>query len=364
MPRSNCGDLLQHAFADLPPRAICKSSPFPASARPPPPCWSPRSSTSTASPRPTTSSATSASSPRKTAPASISTASPCRPARMRMSPKGNDLVRSYLWNAARAAIVHNPAIRALYRRLQGQGQTRRRRPGPLHAQAAAPGLSPSGRPTAPSTRDHFHAWDAQTEATRRPPSLRRRRPLRSSRARTAGRQRNSRGPQTGRARRGSGHHGHFHRSAAPAACQATRRRRPRPTRPKVDFAFLRQQVTMEQVLQHLGLFDQLRGRGPATPRALPAPRPAPATASEPSRCIWARTSSSASRRTAAPKATSWTCGQPSTSCRCTRPRCIWQRPSTCPGTEKRNPLQEPVEGCESRPGYRNHGVRRRFINKT
>jgi CHC2 zinc finger len=35
----------------------------------------------------------------------------------------------------------------------------------------------------------------------------------------------------------------------------------RPARPKVDFAFLRQQVSMEQVLRHLGLFDQLRGRG-------------------------------------------------------------------------------------------------------
>jgi DNA primase len=32
-------------------------------------------------------------------------------------------------------------------------------------------------------------------------------------------------------------------------------------RPKVDFAFLRQQVTMEQVLQHLRLLDNLRGRG-------------------------------------------------------------------------------------------------------
>ena len=32
----------------------------------------------------------------------------------RMSRKGNDLVRHYLWNAARSAITHNPAIRALY----------------------------------------------------------------------------------------------------------------------------------------------------------------------------------------------------------------------------------------------------------
>jgi DNA primase len=33
------------------------------------------------------------------------------------------------------------------------------------------------------------------------------------------------------------------------------------TRPKVDFAFLRQQVTIERVLQHLGLLAHLCGRG-------------------------------------------------------------------------------------------------------
>ena len=47
---------------------------------------------------------------------------PLPPGTLVMSPKGNDLVRSYLWNAARAAIVHNPAIRALYRRLRAKGK--------------------------------------------------------------------------------------------------------------------------------------------------------------------------------------------------------------------------------------------------
>src|SRR5207248_3805706 len=46
---------------------------------------------------------------------------PLPPGTLRMSRKGNDLVRHYLWNAARAAIVHNPAIRALYRRLRAKG---------------------------------------------------------------------------------------------------------------------------------------------------------------------------------------------------------------------------------------------------
>ena len=35
----------------------------------------------------------------------------------------------------------------------------------------------------------------------------------------------------------------------------------RSARTKVDFAYLRQQVSLEQVLRHLGYFDELRGRG-------------------------------------------------------------------------------------------------------
>ena len=39
----------------------------------------------------------------------------------RMSRKGNDLVRKYLWNAALAAIRCNPAVRALHQRLRARG---------------------------------------------------------------------------------------------------------------------------------------------------------------------------------------------------------------------------------------------------
>ncbi len=54
--------------------------------------------------------------------ASIRTAIHCRLAPMHMSRKGNDLVRHYLWNAARSGIHHNPAIGALYRRLKARGK--------------------------------------------------------------------------------------------------------------------------------------------------------------------------------------------------------------------------------------------------
>jgi hypothetical protein len=33
-------------------------------------------------------------------------------------------------------------------------------------------------------------------------------------------------------------------------------------RPSIDYAFLRQQITLEQLLRHLGLFDDLKGRVP------------------------------------------------------------------------------------------------------
>jgi transposase len=41
---------------------------------------------------------------------------------MRMSAKGNDLVRHYLWMATKCASLHNPAIRALYGRQRAAGK--------------------------------------------------------------------------------------------------------------------------------------------------------------------------------------------------------------------------------------------------
>ena len=140
-PRSRLRQLLERRLrrpARLAPTS--RSSPSPASARPPPPSWSPRSWTSTASPRPTTWSATSASFPRRTAPASTSRASPCPPARCACRRKGNDLVRSYLWNAARVRHPPQPGHPRPLSPPQGQGQARRRRHRPLHAQAAPPRL--------------------------------------------------------------------------------------------------------------------------------------------------------------------------------------------------------------------------------
>jgi len=45
---------------------------------------------------------------------------PRGPKRYRMSPRGNDLVRRYLWMAALSAARHNPACRALYARVRAK----------------------------------------------------------------------------------------------------------------------------------------------------------------------------------------------------------------------------------------------------
>lgn len=46
---------------------------------------------------------------------------PHSPGTMSMCHKGCDLIRRYLWNAAKSAIVHNPQVRALYHRLRARG---------------------------------------------------------------------------------------------------------------------------------------------------------------------------------------------------------------------------------------------------
>jgi transposase len=46
---------------------------------------------------------------------------PLPPGKRRMCKKGNDLVRGLLWNCAKAAIRCNPAVRSLYRRLRQRG---------------------------------------------------------------------------------------------------------------------------------------------------------------------------------------------------------------------------------------------------
>jgi transposase len=179
---------------------------------------------------------------------------PVPPGTLRMSHQGNDLVRGYLWNAARVAIVHNPAIRALYRRLRAKGKRGDVAIGHcmrklLHLVFAV------WKTNRPFDEQHF-PWDAPSDTPVSTPSA-------TAAAPAAATQSND---------KAVGHKADItaekvvttaDSSVKPVPAPVNPPSAPTPSvaRPQVDFAFLRQQVTMEQVLRHLGLFEQLRGRG-------------------------------------------------------------------------------------------------------
>jgi transposase len=166
---------------------------------------------------------------------------------LRMSRKGNDLVRHYLWNAARVAIVHNPAIRALYRRLRAKGKRGDVALGHcmrklLHLVFAV------WKTDRPFNAQHF-PWEQQPQE--QPPAA---------------------APTTAAGNDKAVGHKRDEPAAEVVTTAASTVAPPPPpvkpapaapatARPKVDFAFLRQQVTLTQVLEHLGLLAQLRGRG-------------------------------------------------------------------------------------------------------
>jgi hypothetical protein len=185
---------------------------------------------------------------------------PIPPGTMHMSRKGNDLARHYLWNAARSAIGCNPAVRALYARLRARGTRGDVALGHcmrklLHLVFAV------WASDKPFNKDHY-PWERVSE----PPSDVEQEELReeetSMKEEAAGHKRDvvpeSKVVTAASASVGfdsvdvnqTNHH------EGPKACGGS-----------IDYAYLRKQITMEQVLCHLGHWDCLRGgdterRGP------------------------------------------------------------------------------------------------------
>jgi transposase len=169
-----------------------------------------------------------------------------------MSRKGNDLVRFYLWNAARNGIQHNPAIRALYHRLRAKGKRGDVAMGHcmrklLHLVYAV------WKTNRPFDENHF-PWEgasAPRPSTATPPS----------------------GEASAKAsahEKAVGHKRDLPAKKVVTTANSTVESAPVPVkpvlqhacgRPSIDFAFLRQQITMERVLDHLGFLAGLRGRG-------------------------------------------------------------------------------------------------------
>jgi len=176
---------------------------------------------------------------------------PLPPGTMCMSRKGCDLVRGYLWNATRVAICHNPAIRPLYRRLRAKGkrgdvafgQCMRKL---LHLVFAV------WKTNRPFDANHY-PWENPNDEVAQDLAA-------SSVAATDSGNNKAEGHKqdkpAGKVVTSA------HSTIEPAPPSVKPEHPPVAARPHVDFAFLRQQVSLEQVLAHLGLFDQLRGRGP------------------------------------------------------------------------------------------------------
>jgi transposase len=178
---------------------------------------------------------------------------PLPPGTLRMSPKGNDLVRGYLWNAARSASQHNPAVRALYRRLKAKGQRGDVALGHclrklLHLVFAV------WQTDRPFDENHF-PWEPRPDT---PPAVPPPSPAAptDSNDKAVGHTRAEPAPTVVTTAAATVD------AAPPPVKPATTAATTAPPRPWVDFAFLREQITLEQVLRHLGRFVDLRGRRP------------------------------------------------------------------------------------------------------
>jgi hypothetical protein len=160
---------------------------------------------------------------------------------MRLSPKGNDLVRRCLWNAAKVALVHNPVIRDLYARQRAQGKRGDVALGHgmrklLHLVFA---IWKTGKPFTPPAADSRNESPIPAAKIERAQGRKGQRP-----GRQAVTQAGSTIPQPVAASNSAGAV-----AAAPGEAQG------------IDFARLRQQITMEQVLRELRWWDRLTGHG-------------------------------------------------------------------------------------------------------
>ncbi len=173
---------------------------------------------------------------------------------MHMSQKGNDLVRCYLWNAARVAIRHNPAVKALYHRLKSRGKRGDVALGHcmrklLHLVFAV------WQTNRPFDDEHFPWANPDVAKAATPPSAPAEvLPAQDENAKAAGHKRDlpARKVVTTATASVEPTSSPVKPAVPPTAAK----------RPLVDFAFLREQVKISQVLQHLGLLARMHCRGP------------------------------------------------------------------------------------------------------
>ena len=160
---------------------------------------------------------------------------------------------AYLWNAVRTGIRVNPAIGALYRRLRAKGKRGDVAMGHcmcklLHLVYAV------WKTNRPFDENHF-PWEGPSDArssTAAPPAV-------------------NAGATAAANKKAVGHKRDLPAEKVVTTANSTvepppgsvKPASPRTVagRPKVDFAWLREQITIQQVLEHLGFFASLRGSG-------------------------------------------------------------------------------------------------------
>jgi transposase len=202
---------------------------------------------------------------------------PLPPGTMVMSPRGNDLVRAYLWMAALAGLRSNPALRALYRRLKAKGKRGDVALG--HCMRKLLHLVFAVWTTATPFDPKHYPWigDSETPTTETAvPETPRAETAVVAPAKEAPAAETPALPVAAKTK-AVGHK----RDQVPAKQVVTTAPSsvdpvPAPVnppastivaRPKVDYAYLRRQVTMAQVLEHLGILNHFKGtaqqrRGP------------------------------------------------------------------------------------------------------
>ena len=174
------------------------------------------------------------------------------PGTMHMSAKGSDLVRRYLWNAAKSAIQHNVAVRELYARLRAKG-TR--------------GDVALGHCMRKLLHQVFGVWKSNTPFNEQRARARHAPPLVQAPSTTQTSDDTS--EVANETETAAGHKRDVlpetkvvtaaTTSVAPANEPVNQGNQ--PTAGSVDFAFLRQQITIQKLLSHLGHWQTMRGSG-------------------------------------------------------------------------------------------------------
>jgi transposase len=169
---------------------------------------------------------------------------PVPPGTMQMSAKGADLVRRYLWNAAKSAIQCNPAVRGLYARLLARGTRGDVALGHCMRKLLHQvfGVWASDQPYSESLSMPRQV-PANSSSPSDPP------PVPAETTTAAGHKRETCPPS----KVVTAATGNVERIVAGVKDPAQAG--------SIDYAYLREQITLEQVLRHLGFLDRLSGRG-------------------------------------------------------------------------------------------------------